>query len=102
MDKRLTASECRRLMGDAGNDVGDEEILAVRDGAYKLANVLADAHADLQSRFRELELAQLDPSDAWRVAALGLSSEDLAQIEEELDAEASAQIDEVLRDHEGD
>jgi len=99
MDERMTVKTCRQLLGAVYEGLTDEEVSAIRDGVYQFANVIADAHADIQNRSSDLQSNQVNVTELWLDAALGLSAKDIEQIEEDLARECDEQISEVLRRH---
>lgn len=84
-DAEMSLNTVRRLLGDKAAQLSDDEIGTFRDGATELAGVIADAHADIIAR-SEVIGAELGTERDWLlVAALGLSAEEISEIDYELD-----------------
>ena len=95
MEDRLTGDECRKLLGSASDGLTPDEVLALRDDLYEVANTISDAYADVMRRASLLDPAGVKETN-WVAAALGLSSEDLAEIEADLDEENLAEYGDAV------
>lgn len=42
----LTVEECRKKLGERGEDLSDEEIIQLRDAVYQVAETVIDDHLE--------------------------------------------------------
>lgn len=50
MDKRISLKKCREVLSETGKDLSDEQILAIRDYLYELAQIDIDIFRSIEER----------------------------------------------------
>jgi hypothetical protein len=59
----LTLAKCREFLGDAGSDLSDEQVLALRDQLYALADVITDMYEEQHQKKQSKRLDS--PKPEW-------------------------------------
>lgn len=60
----ITLAKCRELLGDAGKDLSDEQVLTLRDRLYALADVVTDMYVE-RHEARKSESANDEVRPEW-------------------------------------